>query len=75
MMQTEEFTVTTTERLDKLVAEQVDNISRSQAKSAIEAGQITVNGAAAKPKDKPKRCSHLWMALLLFLCTFETVKA
>nr|WP_203641218.1 RluA family pseudouridine synthase [Levilactobacillus andaensis] len=54
MMQTEEFTVTTTERLDKLVADQVDTISRSQAKSAIEAGQITVNGAVAKPKDKPK---------------------
>ncbi|WP_125684676.1 RluA family pseudouridine synthase [Levilactobacillus yonginensis] len=53
-MQTEEFTVTTTDRLDKLVAETVTTISRSQAKSAIEAGQITVDGATLRPKDKPK---------------------
>lgn len=53
-MQTEEFTVTTTDRLDKLVAETVATISRSQAKSAIEAGQITVDGATLRPKDKPK---------------------
>lgn len=53
-MQTEEFTVTTTDRLDKLVAETVSTISRSQAKSAIEAGQITVDGATLRPKDKPK---------------------
>jgi len=53
-MQTEEFTVTTTDRLDKLVAETISTISRSQAKSAIEAGQITVDGATLRPKDKPK---------------------
>ncbi|KRK36594.1 RluA family pseudouridine synthase [Levilactobacillus parabrevis] len=52
-MQTHEFTVTETARLDKLVAETVTTISRSQAKGAIEAGQITVDGQPAKPKDKP----------------------
>ncbi|MCT4490783.1 RluA family pseudouridine synthase [Levilactobacillus parabrevis] len=52
-MQTHEFTVTETVRLDKLVAETVTTISRSQAKGAIEAGQITVDGQPAKPKDKP----------------------
>jgi len=52
-MQTHEFTVTETARLDKLVADTVTTISRSQAKGAIEAGQITVDGQPAKPKDKP----------------------
>lgn len=54
MMETTEFQVTTTERLDKLVADAVATVSRSQAKLAIEAGQITVDGATVKPKDKPK---------------------
>ncbi|QCZ48329.1 RNA pseudouridine synthase [Levilactobacillus brevis] len=53
-METTEFQVTTTERLDKLVADAVAAVSRSQAKLAIEAGQITVDGATVKPKDKPK---------------------
>ncbi|HJE86570.1 MAG TPA: RluA family pseudouridine synthase, partial [Levilactobacillus hammesii] len=52
-MQIEDFTVQKTARLDKLVAETVPTISRSQAKGAIEAGQITIDGQVAKPKDKP----------------------
>ncbi|WP_125546117.1 RluA family pseudouridine synthase [Levilactobacillus lindianensis] len=52
-MQNEEFKVTATARLDKLVAETVPTISRSQAKGAIEAGQIKVDGQDARPKDKP----------------------
>ncbi|WP_261809505.1 RluA family pseudouridine synthase [Levilactobacillus humaensis] len=52
-MQNEEFKVTASARLDKLVAETVPTISRSQAKGAIEAGQIKVDGQDARPKDKP----------------------
>ncbi|MCH5463691.1 RluA family pseudouridine synthase [Levilactobacillus tujiorum] len=52
-MQIEDFTVQAVARLDKLVAETVPTISRSQAKNAIEAGQITVDGQPARPKDKP----------------------
>lgn len=50
-MQTKEFTVAQKLRLDKLVALTVPEVSRSQAKSAIEAGQITVDGQVVKPKD------------------------
>ncbi|WP_125572943.1 RluA family pseudouridine synthase [Levilactobacillus huananensis] len=52
-MQNEEFKVTASARLDKLVAETVPTISRSQAKGAIEAGQVKVDGQDARPKDKP----------------------
>ncbi|KRO03763.1 pseudouridylate synthase [Levilactobacillus paucivorans] len=52
-MQNDEFKVTASARLDKLVAETVPTISRSQAKGAIEAGQIKVDGQDARPKDKP----------------------
>ncbi|MFC6289276.1 RluA family pseudouridine synthase [Levilactobacillus angrenensis] len=62
-MQESEFQVTTTERLDKLVADNVATISRSQAKNAIEAGQITVDGQPAKPKDKPKAGATIHVAL------------
>lgn len=62
-MQVTDFQVTTTERLDKLVADNVPTISRSQAKNAIEAGQITVNGQPAKPKDKPKAGATVHIAL------------
>lgn len=62
-MQTTEFQVTASERLDKLVADNVATISRSQAKNAIEAGQITVDGQPAKPKDKPKEGATVAIAL------------
>jgi len=62
-MQSTDFQVTTSERLDKLVADNVETISRSQAKNAIEAGQITVDGQPAKPKDKPKAGATVHIAL------------
>ncbi|MFC6274977.1 RluA family pseudouridine synthase [Levilactobacillus tangyuanensis] len=52
MTQDMAFTVTAAERLDKLVADTEETISRSQAKAAIEAGQITVDGQTVKPKFK-----------------------
>ncbi|MGP4117105.1 RluA family pseudouridine synthase [Levilactobacillus zymae] len=50
-MDIKEFTVDQKLRLDKLVAVKEPEISRSQAKSAIEAGQITVDGQTVRPKD------------------------
>lgn len=50
-MDVKEFTVDQKLRLDKLVAVMEPTISRSQAKTAIEAGNITVDGEAVKPKD------------------------
>ncbi|WP_263862260.1 S4 domain-containing protein, partial [Levilactobacillus spicheri] len=43
-MQVKEFTVDQKLRLDKLVAVMEPEISRSQAKTAIENGAITVDG-------------------------------
>jgi len=51
-MQVKEFTVDQKLRLDKLVAVMEPTISRSQAKTAIEAGDITVAGQPVKPKDQ-----------------------
>jgi len=62
-MQETDFQVTTSDRLDKLVADNVDTISRSQAKNAIEAGQITVDGQPVKPKAKPKVGATVHIAL------------
>ncbi|KJW13322.1 RluA family pseudouridine synthase [Levilactobacillus spicheri] len=50
-MQVKEFTVDQKLRLDKLVAVMEPEISRSQAKTAIENGAITVDGATVRPKD------------------------
>ncbi|GEO68240.1 RluA family pseudouridine synthase [Levilactobacillus acidifarinae] len=50
-MDIKEFTVDQKLRLDKLVAVTEPEISRSQAKAAIEAGQITVDGQTVRPKD------------------------
>ncbi|MGY5339875.1 RluA family pseudouridine synthase [Levilactobacillus spicheri] len=50
-MQVKEFTVDQKLRLDKLVAVMEPEISRSQAKAAIENGAITVDGATVRPKD------------------------
>ena len=44
-----EFTVTDSgERLDKLVVEQVPDLSRAQIQALIKEGRVTVNGAAVK---------------------------
>ncbi|QMU07679.1 RluA family pseudouridine synthase [Levilactobacillus suantsaii] len=62
-MEIKEFTVVQKLRLDKLVAITEPTISRSQAKSAIEAGQITVDGQQVRPKDQPDLGATVHIAL------------
>lgn len=58
-MQTYDFDVTATMRIDKLVAEMIPQVSRAQAKAGLTAGRITVDGAAVKPKEQPAMGSHV----------------
>jgi 23S rRNA pseudouridine1911/1915/1917 synthase len=55
MTQEREFTLATgDERLDKLLADHLPELSRAQIQALIKDGNITVDGKAAKPGHKPR---------------------